>query len=601
MTARRFREMCEQDFLFFVNSFCWTYDPRLETPEVPFLTYSFQDEALMTLQDCCGSEDVVIEKSRAMGATWMFLLIFFYRWMFKRNQTFLIVSRNMDLVDKTDDKDCLFWKLDFLLEHLPSWLRPKFRRIKGHLGNDESKSTIDGSATTGDVARGGRRTALALDEFASFSFKDGFDALAATQSVTNCRFFNSTPKGMNNAHYKMVSSGMKKLRMHWSSHPEMRKGLYTSSRGRLELIDKAFWVQQASEKEGVDYSVDEVPRLLSEGVLNYPFEKDDKIRSPWYDKECHRMQIKSLIAQEFDIDYSGAGDPVFAVSDLEKVAHKYCLPALRIGELEFDRRTFLPTGFRETSAGRFKLWIYPDNHNEFPTNRIYVLGADISFGTGASESCISVYDYRTKTKVLEFAHNKTGPTDLASIAYALGHWFMGQDSTPAFAIWESNGPGRTFGSRLLELGYPNVFYRTNEQAYRSRRTDFPGWHSTLEFKSDLILQYGTAVLNGNIINRSKRAVLQLGEYIYLETGGIGHGQLGDLRSPSDAKSGHGDLVVADMMCYRGFKEFSSQSIQEDRIDGSERHGSFALRRKSYREGRKTSRGWLAPRNWEAVA
>ena len=26
------RKMCSEDILFFVNGFCWTYDPRLETP-----------------------------------------------------------------------------------------------------------------------------------------------------------------------------------------------------------------------------------------------------------------------------------------------------------------------------------------------------------------------------------------------------------------------------------------------------------------------------------------------------------------------------------------------------------------------------------------
>ena len=34
-----FLEKCKKDILFFVNVFCFTYDPRVEPSTMPFITY----------------------------------------------------------------------------------------------------------------------------------------------------------------------------------------------------------------------------------------------------------------------------------------------------------------------------------------------------------------------------------------------------------------------------------------------------------------------------------------------------------------------------------------------------------------------------------
>ena len=178
--------MCARDLLFYVNTFVWTYDPRIEnSPAVPFITYGFQDEALLAIDSAIGHHDLLIEKSRDMGASWMLLLVFEWRWHFKQLQSFLLVSRKEDLVDKSGDPKSLFWKIDFILQHQPRWMLPNYTRQKLHLHNEDRGCTIDGESTTGDVARGDRRTAIGLDEFASF--EDGYAAEAATGDATNCR------------------------------------------------------------------------------------------------------------------------------------------------------------------------------------------------------------------------------------------------------------------------------------------------------------------------------------------------------------------------------------------------------------------------------
>ena len=112
---------CKHDVLFFINTFCWLYEPRnsrlrgTTSNVIPFITYGFQDQAFLDMNESLGTTDIGLEKSRDLGATWMFLTLFFYHWMFHDFSSFGIMSRTADLVDKIGKKDTLMWKLDFLL------------------------------------------------------------------------------------------------------------------------------------------------------------------------------------------------------------------------------------------------------------------------------------------------------------------------------------------------------------------------------------------------------------------------------------------------------------------------------------------------------
>ena len=132
--------MCSRDLLFYVNAFCWTYDPRVGDGTLPFLTYEFQDESLLAIDAAIGSHDLLIKKSRDMGASWMLLTVFEWRWHFKNSQSFLLVSRNEDYVDKAGNPKSLFWKIDFIHKFLPGWLLPRTTRTKLRLTNEDNGS-----------------------------------------------------------------------------------------------------------------------------------------------------------------------------------------------------------------------------------------------------------------------------------------------------------------------------------------------------------------------------------------------------------------------------------------------------------------------------
>ena len=348
--------MCSRDILFFLNTFGWMFDPRLtdRSTVVPFITYPFQDVSIDEIKEAIEvGFDELTEKSRDMGASWMYLAVFTWMWLFRPYKSFRMLSRNEDLVDKTDEPDALFWKVMFLIEKLPSWMRPNYKKIHLSLINHDNGSTIGGYTTTSDSARGGRCTAMLPDEFAAVPDGDGM--LRATRDVTKCRLFNSTHQGAATAFYRLSKGKIRKLILHWSLHPEKSKGLYYATPdGVLVLLDKDF--KGTVLVNSVQYDFPE----------KYPYRLDGKLRSPWYDNECDRAAHPMEIAQELDMDPFASDFQYFDGSLIEPIEKETVRDPYFVGELEFDADTLEPIEFVEGKNGHLKLWIYPDAYGHFP-------------------------------------------------------------------------------------------------------------------------------------------------------------------------------------------------------------------------------------------
>lgn len=564
-------KMCSRDILFWINAFVWTFDPRLvdggQDPEGPFISYEFQDELFLAIEAALGREDIEVKKSRDLGLTWIFLIVFTHQFIFRRNRSFLCVSRTERMVDKTQDPDCLFWKIDWILDHLPYWMRPNLRpgidRLNLHFHNPERNNTIDGAATTGNMARGGRRTGIGMDEFAAFEVDDGYKALAATQKATRCRIMVSTPQGVGNAFYDTWQLDIKKLEPMWWDHPVQNQGLYTSSDGVLEVIDHKFWDRATVGK--VDriaplIKLDALPNSLARD--HYPFITDGKLRAPYYDNECKRTPLESQIAQELDAQFHGSGKPFFSAEEVQRLAAQYGRPALRVGDLTFDTGDSTPLLWKETEQAVIKLWTVLGHEDKPPDDRNYVMGIDISTGTGASNSAIAIYDTTTYTKVATLINPNIGSHRLAGYAVALARWFKGQDGEGAHMIWEANGPGREFGPRVIDLGYRNFYYRTQEQSIAKTVSKLPGWWTGRENKSTLLREYGRALAAGDLINRDVDAIKEMGNFKYVTGGDVEHVRSISSQDPSGAKQNHGDIVIADALAWWVMKEPRHQEEPE---------------------------------------
>lgn len=544
--AAQLKQMCSEDILFYINAFCWIFEPRdMDRPkQVPFITRPYQDDAILKLCDVMGRDDVLIEKSRDMGASWMCLAVIEWFWHFTPHVSFLLLSRVEDLVDKTEDPKSLFWKIDSIHRHLPGWLMPRINRQKLHILNLDLEGTIDGASTTGEAATGDRRTAIMLDEFAKVP--EGQAMLSSTRDATRCRIFNSTPQGRAGAFYdqrtKMLETGGNVIRLHWSLDQEKAKGLYYQG---------------------------------------------GKPRSPWYDNECRRAAHPMEIASELDIGYEGSDAAFFTPEELEKNKADICAPYL-VGEPEIDPELHEVTGFTAVHGGRLKLWI--SLYKGKPRNdRQYVFGIDVSQGTGASNSCIAIGDAKTGEQIGEWVSPNVRPEQFGRIAVALAKWFAGSNGSGAFMVWEAAGPGRGFGATVVELGYRNMYMRSKENSLSKATSDVPGWFPTPEGKTAMLGDYRRALHERCYINHSEESIKECSQYVWLVSSNtVVHVRSVHNVDPSGAKGNHGDRVIAAALCWKGLKQFEIKTPEKLPPP----RGSLAERRElAEAEARKSKADW----------
>jgi len=533
--SRQLWIMCSRDILFWINTFVFTYDPRRVpfSTVVPFDTYDFQDVAIDELKQAIElGYDGLIDKSRTMGVSWICLTVFTWFWMFKDYASFRMLSRNEDLVDKTDDPDCLFWKVLFILEHLPSFLRPPKNYIHLSILNEDNRSTVTGCTTTSDAARGGRCTALFADEFAAVPDGDGIEK--ATQAVTKCRIFNSTHQGANTAFYRLTQGSIKKLVLHWSLHPLYNKGLYYSDKtGRVIRCDDFKGKVTVTRRE-FDYPD------------NYHFRKDGKLRSPWYDNECDRASHPMQIAQELDMDAFASDFQAFPGELIQEIEKEDVRRPFLTGMLSFDEQSLDPIEFTEGENGFLKLWVNLDAYGKMPEDLTVAAGIDISAGTGASNSAITFANIKTGEKIGEYVNPNTMPESFASVAIALCKWF-----NDAFMIPDGAGPGRTFCDTVIKLGYRDLFYRRNEEGLTVKVSDKPGVFLNPKEKRIVLERYRYCLKNKIFIQRSHEANQECLSYIYISGSEIEHSSAKNTVDPSGAGASHGDRCVADALACKG--------------------------------------------------
>jgi hypothetical protein len=573
---------CKEDVLFFINAFCWLYEPRSSrlrgttSNVIPFLTYEYQDRDFVHMNEVLGNRDIGIEKSRDLGATWMFLTLLFYQWMFHDFSSFGIMSRTADLVDKPGKKDTLMWKLDFLLTGdggkggLPPWMRPDVYRTAMLMENRSNGSTFEGASTTEDAFRGGRKKCIAIDEYAAFPNGDDYKALAATQHATDCRMFVSTPKGASGAYYDVMhqESNMLKVIMDWTEHPVRKRGLYTSDEGEVTILDETF-----------DFPDD------------YEFIKDGKTRSPYYDQECMRPgATPQSIAQELDRDYGGSEYQIFG-KDLYDIGAQSVLSPYARGVLYYDESDLEPH-FGETEDGPWHLWCHRDTSGKPLTSGQYVVGCDIAAGLGGSYSSNSVcfvVDRVTNEQVAEYATNTLRPEMFADLVIATCKWF-----NDAYLIWEMNGPpGGAFGRQVLDRHYHNIYFRDTEGRAFKKKTKNPGWFSNDKNKLSVLSRMSSAVQSREYVIRSDALLEECRQYIYKD-GKVVHSRSIKTRDDSAKGQSHGDRVIAAAIAWHAVKDRPPSAVPEvEEFRKEIPPGSMAWRYKEHEDRIKSfaDTGW----------
>jgi len=547
-------ERCRKDFWFWSMGFCFVHEPRILDDDaedldtkVPFIPWPHQIPVVDRILKVLGKRDLRIVKSRAQGASWILVLIFIWCWLFKRGFNGNLVSKDEVSVDRRDDMNSLMGKCDKLISWLPVWMvgvkNKQWRRnySEHYLTRMDGETAITGYACTGDVASGGRATAFALDEHAKHPRGPDREAMAATQPISRCRLFISTPKGKGGAYAEIIHDDTIEepvLYLSWRDNPTQNRGLYRVVKGKPVAIDEEKYGLLFPEYRNHEQWIKLKERLNERG---YDLTSSDT-RSPWYDQEGLRPGANPvLVAQEYDMAFGAEGSQYFAEQLINRLKNSVRRP-LR-GELHINPESLTGT-WSENPDGRFKLWCEVDIRGNPPMGE-YVVGCDVSSGIGGSmtsNSAISVFNRRTGEKVASFASPSVIPYELAEVAIAICRWFVNYKGDPAFLIWEANGYGGEFTKRVERSTFKYYYRRkTKDSPLHSRHTDKAGYWTYK--RSYLLGPYREALLEGYFDNPEREAVEELREYQMGADGEPYHVGETNKDDPAGAKGAHGDRCL----------------------------------------------------------
>jgi hypothetical protein len=558
-------DRCTHECTFWINSFVYQYNPNFiaggKWEEVGvFVTEEFQEEALEVIAWCIlNKKDLVIDKSREMGASWLCILKQTHSTTFEKWKKFLCISRNKDAVDSADDPDSLFWKIDFVLEHLPPWMTDrrfefapngKIKRTQMQVINELTKSRITGQATSGAAGVGGRATAMFIDEYSLI--REDWEILAHTANTTSCRIFNGTQRGTEKAFFDLTEKGkrglLRYLGMHWTKHPDKFRGAYRfdKPRNKVIVLDPVY---KYSPEFRFQYT--ELP-------IGGPA---PGVRSPYYDDQCVKQGNPRAIAQNLDMDATGAVGPVFNPVTIRALIAAYAQPARWEGHLQYDLDTGKPIALVPMPGGPLRLWINPPPSlkvEDLPPMDI-ALGCDISTGVGATPSICAGASKNTGEKILEYCTRDMPPERFAEAAAATGWAFKNAYGTPALLCWERNGPGTNFGKRVYELNYPNLWYGVKKVSVGGyQKAEQAGWHASTEGKDQLITSYMFAISTRQFIERCELTLKECLQYRW-KGGHVSHPEqeavgARDNRDQGTVGVNHGDRPIASGLAWKMIKE-----------------------------------------------
>lgn len=235
----------------YINDWGVTYDPRVEGDKIlPMVLFQRQIDFLQCLHECyIDRENMLNEKSRDMGVTWLCCGFTDWLWTFHSNTAIGWGSRKGEYVDKSNDPKAIFPKLRMILEYKPRVFMPRGFRMDIHapymrIINPENGSTVTGEA--GDnIGRGGRTSIYFKDEAAHYDSPESIEAALADN--TDVQIDISSVNGTGNVFYRrrMVAEvwerGVKPERgktrafiMDWRDHPGKTQEWYDLRRKRAE-------------------------------------------------------------------------------------------------------------------------------------------------------------------------------------------------------------------------------------------------------------------------------------------------------------------------------------------------------------------------------
>ncbi len=551
--AAEIAKLCADDILFYMAIFLYTYRPQDRAGEryVPFVPWPGQVPVVLEMKrSLLEGFPLVAFKGRDQGFTEMALASQQHEWLFVAETALGVSSAKEALCDAANNPNALLQRFDRFTDRLPPFLKPSVSRTTGDGGlrvNNDNGSFIKGEATTPNMFRQSRVGNLLIDEFATVEKGQAVIAGITDSCPGASIWYVSTPKpGNNGFNYALDQKIGKIIVFPWWNHPEKVKGLYTSVGGERIILDTEY------REDNISFVGGETKYSFPD---NYPFILDGEMRSVAFDKKNREKGSLKWMHQEWCCKRFGIGDQFFDIQAVESHKTAFGRKADARGELRFafdyDKRIVMPRGFEPGGLGRFRIWAQLDSTRRLSKYHSYVVGADVSLGTGASNTVIVILDRNSSEFVGEWVCPNTSPDDAARVAVAMCKWLGGESR--ALLIWDGNGPGLSFSMEVQKLAYGRLYMQRNIKDLDSKRSRNPGYFTGGSDEKQVLLgEMRQALGRGDFTIRSEEVLDEMKDYIYLPSGSIAPAALSE--DSSGARAAHGDRVIAYALCCIGALE-----------------------------------------------
>ena len=262
--ARLILDVWSVDPIAFIEDFCFILMPEYRNEIKPFFLFEYQKKIILRLLDAelSGLDiELLIDKPRGMGMTWIFAAYLVWRWLFTPNWSGFILSRTETEVDdgSADPSSSIFGKMRFMLAHMPPWILPEGFKAKGAKGtttdsklrllNPQMSTILAGSSTNANAGRSRRYSLILADE--CFSIERFSEVWRSLQTVARVKVFVSTVKpGRTFKEFKdLIESQGNYISLNWKEHPFKDQIWYD------EQIKKAEFDPEVMKEISADYAL----------------------------------------------------------------------------------------------------------------------------------------------------------------------------------------------------------------------------------------------------------------------------------------------------------------------------------------------------------
>ena len=216
-------------------------------------------------------------------------------------------------------------------------------------------------------------------------------------------------------------------------------------------------------------------------------ERDDK----WFETETKNMSQRQ-IAQEYECNFNTSGDTVIHPDDILRIKESIREPKYRVG---FDRN----------------IWMW----EEAKPDNTYLLVADVARGDGFDSSAFHVFKLETMELVAEYK-GKVAPDIFSDVVYTSAMEF-----NQAMLVVENNSVGHHVLTKLIERGYPNLYFskKGNHEFVEQHLAEgnsavVPGFTTSHKTRPLIIAKFEEFIRNKIITIYSTRLANELDTFIW---------------------------------------------------------------------------------------